>query len=63
MQVTHVVIKNNQAKGFNRNIFIRNYGNSGAVDIFTDSETVTVTFRDGKVRQFDRKRGILLRNL
>ena len=67
MQVTHVVLRNGKAQGFNRNIFIRSYGSSfsskKAIDIFSDDSTVTVSFNDGTVQQFDKHKGIVIRSL
>ncbi len=64
MEVTHVLIRNGKAQGFNRNVFIRTYGSSfssqKAVYVTADDSTVTVTFNDGKAVQYDKDRGIVL---
>lgn len=56
-----IAIKSGRAKGFKRNIFIRNYGGSNAVSAYPTGETVIVNYRNGTAKEYRIKDGIHLR--
>ncbi len=58
-----IAIKNGRAKGFKRNIFIRNYGESNAVAAYPLGESVIVNYRNGSAKEYRIKDGIHLRTL
>lgn len=58
-----IAIKSGQAKGFKRNIFIRNYGQSGAVSAYPSGDSVVVNYSNGTAKEYRIKDGIHLRTL
>jgi hypothetical protein len=58
-----VALKGGTAKGFIGNVFIRNYGTSGAAMCYISGEDVIVTYKTGKTSIYRLRDGIRLRTL
>lgn len=58
-----IAIKGGRVKGYNRNIFIRNYGESNALSAYPTGESVVVNYRNGLSKEYRIKDGIHLRTL
>lgn len=58
-----IAIKSGRAKGFKGNIFIRNYGETGAIVAYPQGDIVVVNYMNGKTKHYRKKDGIHLRTL
>jgi endonuclease YncB( thermonuclease family) len=63
MPVTAISIRSGRANGYNRNILVRSYGESGAMSAYPTGDTVVVNYRNGKAKEYRLNDGVFLRNL
>jgi hypothetical protein len=59
---TVVVVKDGKVKGYDGNIFIRQYGSSGAISCTVQGDTVVITYKNGKVSVYKLADGIRIRS-
>jgi len=58
-----LAIKSGRVKGFKGNIFVRNYGETGAVGVVPQGESVVVNYSNGTAKEYRMRDGIHLRTL